>query len=185
MSNGLRQDRSRAHYPVESGTQSRAKRLNGLPAICSRVFLASACVAFLAAGCGDAAELDVSGRISVARPCEDLGGFDDIPRLQIIIRDPDGKFLVAMTPQFTNSEIDRQVQAIRVDKSSCSFTYTADQVPKLDTYLIDAGRRGEYYVVAAEFGSDQLDAADLDMTEDAYEEAFGDLPIEIFSLTVG
>ena len=102
----------------------------------------------------------VRGSIRIERPCDDLGGFSDIPGLQIVIRDDSGQIIAVMEPNPFNG-----TQSIA--NMWCSNVYSAEAVPGSKIYEVDAGRRGTFFV----------DIGDIEIDED------GDA--DMFSLTIG
>ena len=102
----------------------------------------------------------VRGSILIEKPCDDLGGFSDIPALQIVIRDDSGQIIAVMEPNPFNG-----TQGIA--NMWCSNVYSAEAVPGSKIYEVDAGRRGTFFV----------DIDDIEIDED------GDA--DMFSLTIG
>jgi len=92
----------------------------------------------------------------------DLGGYSDIPSMQFIVRDLNGTALIAMEPSLVNG--------FNSELSSffCVYIYYGENLPKQDSYIIDAGRRGEIVVSASDF--------EYDAEDDDYK---------IFSLDIG
>lgn len=101
---------------------------------------------------------DVMGRIKIGAVCSDLGGYSDVPNGQIIVRDVNEKFLIEMEP----SPIPPTTGV-----GTCNAFFYGEDLPKLDRYIIDSGRRGQIFVSSAEF----------EKTEPGY--------VQIFDLTLG
>lgn len=102
----------------------------------------------------------VRGSIRIERPCDDLGGFSDIPGLQIALRDDSGQIIAVMEPNHFNG-------TLSIANSWCSNLYSAEAVPGSKIYEVDVGRRGTFFV----------DIGDIEIDED------GDA--DMFSLTMG
>lgn len=85
--------------------------------------------------------IKVTGTIDVDRACDDLGGFSDIMRLEIVVFDGEGNYLAKMEPNPLNGIPLIESSLI----TSCLASFSAEDVPKASVYKVDAGRRGTFW----------------------------------------
>lgn len=91
---------------------------------------------------------DVYGVITINESCDDLGGYGDIPRMQVIVRDLDGEALAAFEPGLFNGvNLSDELAGL----PWCINRFEADKLAKRDAYIVDSGRRGEIIVNAESF----------------------------------
>ena len=96
----------------------------------------------------------VSGQINIGRNCNELGGYQNILTMNIVIRDAEEKLLAVMDPN--------PVSGIAGGSSPwCLALFSAKDVPKKDLYIIDAGTRGTFYVSEDEIIIDEDGDAEL------------------------
>ena len=113
-------------------------------------------LAFSAVGCGGDGEYkEVYGSISIDFggildcPDELPRGYSDVPTTQIIVRDVNEKFLIELEANPFN------FLSTGCIAGSWINLFSGENLPKLDKYIIDAGRRGEIFVDADDFEVDE------------------------------
>ena len=110
--------------------------------------------------CGGGGSYDkVLGTIRIARDCDDLGGFRNILFMDIVIRDSEEKLIDVMDPNPFNG--------VNGGFRFCLALFSAEDLPKQDMYIIDAGTRGKFYV----------DEDEITIDEDG--------EVKLFSLSIG
>ena len=100
------------------------------------------------AGSSDSSIYDrVAGEIEIfvgfGASCSSLGGYSDVPHMQMIVRDRDGSVLGSLRGAGRANEH-------RV--GTCRVVFSGTDLPKRDSYVIDSGSRGEMVVYSSEFG---------------------------------
>ena len=99
----------------------------------------------------------VSGEIEIAvgfgGSCSQLGGYSDVPRMQIIVRDRDGSVLGTLQGLGQATEGRGGI--------TCRALFRGNNLPKRDSYVIDAGSRGEMVVYSSEFGRSGSGATEI------------------------
>ena len=99
---------------------------------------------------------EAQGSIRIDRDCADLGGYSNIPYMQIVIRDGNGEIMKIMEPNPFNG-----TAASGIPGLFCSNLYTVEDLPGSEIYEIDAGTRGTFYVSIDEIEVDEDGVADL------------------------
>ena len=104
--------------------------------------------------CGGGGSYDkVLGSIRIDRDCDDLGGFQNILFMDIVIRDSEEKLIDVMDPNPFNGS--------NGGFPWCTALFSAKDLPKQDMYIIDAGSRGTFYVSEDEITIDEDGDAEL------------------------
>jgi hypothetical protein len=120
--------------PDDSGSKFKAFLVLAVIAIAITAFLVLR---------SDSTYAEVYGTVTVdGKTCDDLGGYSDIPNQQIVIRDVDERFLIEMDPPIFGPTTFGTI---------CLSTFSGYDLPKLDRYIVDSGRRGQIFVSADEF----------------------------------
>jgi hypothetical protein len=105
--------------------------------------------------CGGGGSYDkVLGSIRIDRDCDDLGGFQNILFMDIVIRDSEEKLIDVMDPNPLNGVLGGGLPW-------CTAVFSAKDLPKKDMYIIDAGTRGTFYVSEDEITIDEDGDASL------------------------
>ena len=94
--------------------------------------------------------VEMRGTITVNKPCDDLGGYSDIMRLQIIVYDAQDNYISKLEPSPFNG-----TSLIESDFADwCIASFSAEDVAKHDVYKVDTGRRGTFFYEVDELNPD-------------------------------
>ena len=99
----------------------------------------------------------VTGEVEIVvgfgNSCSQLGGYSDVPRMQMIVRDRDGSVLGTLRGLGQATEGRGDI--------TCRVLFRGNDLPKRDSYVIDAGSRGEMVVYSSEFNQSGSGATEI------------------------